>query len=316
VTAAPMTHRRVVAAALVGSLAGVLGYTAWRLPREHAGLPGVAHQALTLAVPAWHTLEPVNEVVYGSRGFDTFGETFILLAAVLGVGLVSRAREPRRGFMGERSAAARERPAAPAGAGDGAEEQAALAAEAEEQGRRRGPLTPDSEPLGERRAERAEGMTVVVRGGVRVLAPVLAVAGVYLAAWGYSPGGGFPAGGVLFGVVLLAYAALGYRRISGVVRPDTVETLEMAGAALIIATEAGGLVWRGSFSANFLPLSQVGTIPGGGVLQVFSGGELIEVATGLTLATFGLLGMLHDWAAGDDAEGGGDRSGRRGRSAS
>jgi multicomponent Na+:H+ antiporter subunit B len=36
------------------------------------------------------------------------------------------------------------------------------------------------------------------------------------------------------------------------------------------------------------------------VLQAFSGSELIEVASGLTLAVFGLLGMRHDWASDED----------------
>jgi multicomponent Na+:H+ antiporter subunit B len=152
---------------------------------------------------------------------------------------------------------------------------------------------------------------VVVRGAVRVIAPVLAVAGCYLVAWGYSPGGGFPGGAVLAGVVLLAYVSLGYRRIDKVVRPGLVEPIELAGALLIVLIELGGLVFKGSFSASFLTLGRSGTIPSGGILQAFSGSEFVEVGTGLTLAIFGLLGMAHDWAPDDrgapgaqDAEGG------------
>ena len=136
---------------------------------------------------------------------------------------------------------------------------------------------------------------------MRVAAPVLATAGLYLVAWGYSPGGGFPGGAVALGVVLLAYVALGYRRIEPVIRPDVVEPLELAGALAILALEVMGLVLKGSFSANFLPLGPVGTIRSGGILQAFSGSELIEVGTGLTLAIFGLLGMGHDWSD-DQAE--------------
>ena len=78
----------------------------------------------------------------------------------------------------------------------------------------------------------------------------------------------------------------------------------MGGALLIIILELLGLVFKGSFSANFLPLGQPQTIPSGGILQAFSGSELIEVATGLTLATFALLGMAHDWSPdeGDDED--------------
>src|SRR5437588_10385455 len=66
------------------------------LPRDGAPLPGVARYALQIALPKWHTTEPVNEIVYGTRGFDTFGETFILLAAVVGVVVLSRSKERRR----------------------------------------------------------------------------------------------------------------------------------------------------------------------------------------------------------------------------
>ena len=45
--------------------------------------PAIARYALEIALPQWHITEPVNEVVYGTRGFDTFGETFLLLAAVV-----------------------------------------------------------------------------------------------------------------------------------------------------------------------------------------------------------------------------------------
>ena len=60
-------------------------------------------------------------------------------------------------------------------------------------------------------------MTVVVRNAVRVVLPILAVAGLYLVTWGYSPGGGFPGGAVILGVLLLVYASYGRRKISKVI---------------------------------------------------------------------------------------------------
>jgi multicomponent Na+:H+ antiporter subunit B len=293
-------HRRLAGSVLVGVMAVILGATVWSLPREHASLPAVAREALTVALPKWHTLEPVNEVVYGTRGFDTFGETFLLLAAVVGIGLIARRREPRRGFIGEAAAGSEEQQESDPPEGKGPDEKRASQAESEELGRSRGPMTPDNEPLGTRVPEHAQGMSVIVRGGVRVVAPVLGVAGLYLVAWGYSPGGGFPGGGVILGLVLLAYVSLGYNRIKRVIRPDLLEPIEMGGALLIVLIEFLGLVFKGSFSANFLPLGQPQTIPSGGILQAFSGGELMEVATGLTLATFALLGMAHDWSPDED----------------
>lgn len=295
-------HRRFVGAVLVASMGVILGATVVGLPREHAALSHVAREALAVALPKWHTLEPVNEVVYGTRGFDTFGETFLLLAAVVGIGLIARPREPRRGFIGEAAAGVHEQDQADPDEGKGPDERRAARAEAAELGQMGGPMTPDVEPLGTPAPERAQGMSVVVRGGVRVMAPILAVTGLYLVAWGYSPGGGFPGGGVILGLVLLAYVSLGYRRIRGVIRPGLLELIEMLGALAIIAIGVLGLIYRGSFSANFLPLGQPQTIPSGGILQVFSGSELVEVATGLTLATFALLGMTHDWSPDEDQD--------------
>ncbi len=84
--------------------------------------------------------------------------------------------------------------------------------------------TPDATPLGTPAPETAEAMTVVVRTAIRVVLPILAVAGLYLVAWGYSPGGGFPGGAVLLGVLLLVYAGYGRRKISKVIRPALLET--------------------------------------------------------------------------------------------
>jgi multicomponent Na+:H+ antiporter subunit B len=289
-------HRRALGGVLCASVAVILGATVWGLPREHVDLPRVAREALTVALPKWHTLEPVNEVVYGTRGFDTFGETFLLLAAVVGIGVIARRREPRRGFIGEEAAGSHEQAVADLNDEGGPAERRAARAEKEELGRTLGPLTPDAERLGTPTPEHAQAMSVIVRGGVRVVAPVLAVAGLYLVAWGYSPGGGFPGGAVVLGLALLAYVSLGYGRIRRVIRPGLLEPLEMAGALLIIGLGVLGLILKGSFSANFLPLGQAQTIPSGGILQAFSASELIEVATGLTLATFALLGMAHDWS--------------------
>ncbi|MDP9075591.1 MAG: sodium:proton antiporter [Actinomycetota bacterium] len=293
------SHRRALGAVLAAGTAATLAVAVLHLPRGHVPLPDVARYALQVSLPSWHITEPVNEVVYGTRGFDTFGETFLLLAAVVGITTITRRREARRGFIGEELAGWREGARLDRKGGKSARPAVqARRAEQAEEGHGEGPETPDAEPLGMAGPERAATMTVVVRGGVRVAAPLLATAGLYLVAWGYSPGGGFPGGAVMLGVVLLAYVSLGYRRVEPVIRPDVVEPLELAGALAILVIELAGLVLKGSFSANFLPLGPVGTIRSGGILQAFSGSELIEVSTGLTLAVFGLLGMGHDW--GDD----------------
>jgi multicomponent Na+:H+ antiporter subunit B len=298
-------HRSAVGWLLTAAVAAILVVTVWNLPRGDDPLPAIARYALVEALPDWHTTEPVNEVVYGTRGFDTFGETFLLLAAVVGVSLVCRAREPRRGFIGEEVAGRREQRTVeehepPASA----TERDARRAEAGEEGDRREarPVTPDNAPLGTAGPETAEAMTVVVRTGVRFVAPVLTTAGLYLVAWGYSPGGGFPGGTVMLGVALLAYVSLGYRRVEPVLRPGVMEPLELAGAMAIVLIGVLGLALTGSFMANFLPLGPPQTIRSGGILQAFSVSELVEVAIGLILVVFGLLGMGHDWTP-DDGDG-------------
>ncbi|MGI9004793.1 MAG: MnhB domain-containing protein [Streptosporangiaceae bacterium] len=309
-------HRRWLGALLTSGMAVTLTAAMAGLPREHAALPAVARYALEVALPRWGETEPVSEIVYGTRGFDTFGETFLLLAAVVSVILITRSREPRRGYFGESAAGAREQAESDPQQPADASEREARTAERREQGEpdplhQAGPATPDAVPLGTPAPETAAAMTVVTRTAIRLALPLLAVAGLYLAASGYSPGGGFPAGAVLVGVLLLAYAAFGRRRIARVVRPGLLEGIELGGATAIVVTELLGLLLRGSFSANWLPLAAPQTILSGGIAQLFSGSELIEVGTGLAIVIFALIGMGHDWTPDERAADGGSDAGHR-----
>ena len=296
-------HRPAIGLVLAVAVVAIVALAVVGQPGDHAPLPAMARYAMLTALTRWHTTEPVNEIVYGSRGFDTFGETFLLLAAVIGIGTITRGKEPRKGFVGEEVAGHREQASAdPDEGADVGESEARRAEEEEHSESDERPETPDDEGLGIIGPEPAPAMTVIVRGSARVASPLLLIAGIFLAAWGYSPGGGFPAGAVVLGVVLLAYVAYGYRKVRQVVRPEIVEPLEMAGALAIVGVELLGLIFKGSFSANWLPLGPVETIRSGGILQAFSGAELIEVSTGLTLAIFGLIGMGHDWTPDEPDE--------------
>jgi len=303
-------HRPWLAAILTGGAGAAVAVAVAGLPREGTPLPAIAREALRIALPRWHITEPVNEIVYGTRGFDTFGETFLLLAAVVSVLVLTRGREPRTGFVGESEAGRREQDEIdPRQVATDDRERLAREAERREIPDEGEPPPdhgdPDGDPLGSREPERAEAMTVVVRTAVRVVAPALAIAGLYLVAWGFAPGGGFPAGAVVVGVVLLLYAGFGHRRIRAVVGAETLELIELLGAIAIVVTGLLGFLLRGSFLAQFLPLGPPRTIRSGGILQVFSFGELFEVSTGLALAIFGLLGMRHDWSPDlDEVDGG------------
>jgi multicomponent Na+:H+ antiporter subunit B len=289
-------HRPWAALTLTGATAGALLIGLLGLPRDGAALSAVARRSLDIALPVWGQADPVNEIVYGSRGFDTFGETFILLAAVVAVSTLARAREARGEYVGEATAGREEQAEIdPHGDARPQDEEARRAEEAEEHGTE--PLPdPDSIPLGTRAPERSEAMSVVVRVAARAAAVILAVAAIYLGAWGYSPGGGFPAGAAMAGVALLFYAALGHRAVNRLVRPAILEPAEVVGALAIIAIGLVGLADKGALFANWVPLAQPQTILAGGTNQPYSAAEFVEVASGLTIAIFALLGMGHDWA--------------------
>ena len=182
-------------------------------------------------------------------GFDTFGETFLLLAAVISV--MALARAARAGASASTSARsvagrreqARGRPAAGADPSRRGHAQAERNEQPEALGRHAvaggSTADPDDEPLGRPRARAGRGDDASSSGRGPRRRAVLAVGGIYLAAWGYSPGGGFPAGAVLLGV----HPALRRARLragaAGSVRSGSVlEPLELAGAAAIIAIEA------------------------------------------------------------------------------
>jgi multicomponent Na+:H+ antiporter subunit B len=297
-------HRPWLALGLIVGVAAVLAIGLLDLPREAAALPAIARRALDIALPTWGQTEVVSEIVYGSRGWDTFGETFLLLAAVVSVTTLTRSPEARSEYVGE-STAGRDEQAQfdPSGEGDSGESQARRAERQEADDEREAAPDADRDPLGSTAPERAVAMTVVVRVAARIVAVVLAVTAVYLAAWGYTPGGGFPAGAAVAGVAVLLYAALGHRAVRAAVRPGLLEPVELAGAAAIIVIGLLGLLLKGSMFANFLTLAEPATIRAGGTNQLFSGSELIEVATGLTIAIFSLLGMRHDWAPDEEDEG-------------
>lgn len=299
------THRIGVGVVLVAGFGAVLVAAMAGIPGADAPLSAIARYALEISLPLWGLTDPVNTIVYGTRGFDTFGETFLLLAAVICVIVLARTKEPRTGFLGEHEAGEREqREVDPTKERRTADERRSRQAEQREEGYRagQGPATPDRVPLGTPGPELAQGMTVVVRVGIRVVLPILAVCGLYLVAWGYAPGGGFPGGAVILGVVLLAYAAVGYARIRGLVRQSALEVVELTGALVIIGTQLLGLRLRGSLGANWLPLTPPQTIRSGGVVQLFSAAELVEVATGLIIVVFALLGTRHDWAPDEDGD--------------
>lgn len=298
---APGGRRRPWSAlAIVGVLVAVFVVGLVDLPRGHAPLPQVGRHAMQIALPDWGQTEVVSAIIYGARGFDTFGETFLLLAAVVSAITVCRAKERRHEYVGEENSG-RLPTGRDVGAKHDGSSQRARTAEHDEEHDSQPVDNYDDAPLGTRGPERATGMSVVARVGARVAAVILSVSGIYLAAWGFTPGGGFPAGAIIAGVMLLLYASLGHRAVRAM-RPTVLEPIELAGGVAIIVLGVLGIVLQGSMFANFLPLAQPQTIRAGGIEQLYSGAELVEVASGLVIAIFSLLGMRHDWAPADQED--------------
>jgi multicomponent Na+:H+ antiporter subunit B len=289
--------RRTAAVVLGGLTAAALAAALVDLPGDRAPIPAIARTAVDGAINTWHTPETVNAIVYGWRATDTFGETFLLLAAVIAVAVITRRRERRRVYLQEERLAQHEQER------EGEHAHAMSSAERAEQGEGNERADDDDGSIGRRERVRSQPMTIVVRGAALAVLPVVAVAGVEIAVLGFTPGGGFPAGAVLTGVTLLAYVAFGYGAVRRVVNPPVLEVGELAGAFLIVALGVAGLVAKGHFFANSLPLAGTGTIFGGGLLQAFSISELVEVSTGLAIVIFSILAMENEWAGQDD-EGG------------
>ena len=303
-TAAPPRRRKVTAAVLLAGTAACLAVAFLDLPREGADIPAIARDAMTQALPEWHHTEVVSVVVYGTRAFDTFGETFLLLAAVVGVMVVSRGRERRRVFLQEERLGRREQEEARRIAGTSGARPHPQAEHAEDVEQGEADEEEGTLGIGAGGPVSEQAMTVVVRTGARTVLPLLAVAGAFLLFSPWAPGGGFPAGGVLTGVVLLAYAAFGYGAVRRVVRPGPLETVEMAGAGAIILLGVLGLVLDGSFFANWLPLGVPKSVHAGGILQFFSMSELLEVGAGLLIVVFSLVAMEREWTEGDQEDSG------------
>ena len=204
-------------------------------------------------------------MVYGSRGFDTFGETFMLLAAVVSVTLLSPGPGTAAEYVGEARRVTGNRPRSTrrsqptrSGGNRSAERQ-------EDDAPGDADRTAARPAIGFRSAVRSSGAGRgddrgdprggPGRGGVPVRGRDL-------------PGGlgiharaaAFPAARPDRRAVLL-YAALGHRgSTSG--PADVLEPVELAAASVSSRSGCGGLMRHGSMFANFLPLAEPGNHPG------------------------------------------------------
>ena len=124
----------------------------------------------------------------------------------------------------------------------------------------------------------------VVRAlGAALVGPTLLL-GLYIVTHGQlTPGGGFQAGVLLAGALLLVYVAGQVAAVQRVRPMSLVEVAEAAGAAAYALLGLSGLVFAAAVLENFLPLGTTGNLLSGGTIPLLSVGVGVEVTGAVTL---------------------------------
>jgi multicomponent Na+:H+ antiporter subunit B len=127
----------------------------------------------------------------------------------------------------------------------------------------------------------SEAVTLVCRAfGVFTL-----LFGLYVALHATStPGGGFQGGVIIASGFLLAYLGEGYPGWRKLIRSEWLDAVEAGGAALFVACGVAGPVVGAPFMTNVLSLGTFGS--------VWSGGLMVVINVGVTLAVAGGFGVL------------------------
>lgn len=134
------------------------------------------------------------------------------------------------------------------------------------------------------------GRTVFPRSDAIVLICRLAalttfVFGLYVALHATTtPGGGFQGGVIIASSAVLIYLGEGYRGWRFVIRSEVMDAIEGVGAALYALAGLAPMLVGAPFLTNRLPLGQLG--------DVFSGGLMLVLNAGVTLAVTGGFAVL------------------------
>ncbi|HET6963904.1 MAG TPA: MnhB domain-containing protein [Acidimicrobiales bacterium] len=112
-----------------------------------------------------------------------------------------------------------------------------------------------------------------------LMVPVVLLAGLWLAAYGYvTPGGGFQ-GGVAVGCAgALLWTSTSYRRYQKLTPSSVLDAVEGFGAGAYVVIGVIGLGLDGAFLANFLPLGTSGTLASAGSIGLLNWASALEVA--------------------------------------
>jgi multicomponent Na+:H+ antiporter subunit B len=114
--------------------------------------------------------------------------------------------------------------------------------------------------------------------GLALVGPVF-VLGAYVVTHGQiTPGGGFQGGVVLAAAALIAFLAGEYVAFKVIAPHAMVEAGEAAGAAGFALVGLGGLIFAGTFFANFIALGTPGSFLSSGTIPISNLAVGIEVA--------------------------------------
>ena len=216
-----------------------------------------------IGVTERHATDLVTALNFDFRGFDTFGEEFILFASVLGVVLILREMRGEDKRPSEQEA--KEHTFAGA-----SEALRALA-------------------LGLIPGLTALGVYIVVHGAITpgggFQGGVILAIGVYIVVHGQlTPGGGFQGGVILATGPLAVFLAGRYLRMKALAPQTLVEIGDALGAAGYGLVGLSGLVFVGVFFKNFLPQGIPGHLLSAGQIDVASVAVGLEVTGAFLVA--------------------------------
>lgn len=117
-----------------------------------------------------------------------------------------------------------------------------------------------------------------------VATPVVILAGLWLAAYGYvTPGGGFQGGVAVAAGGALLWASTTYRNYNRLTPAPLFDAVEGVGASAYVIVGLVGLGMEGAYLANFLPLGSSGSLASAGSIGLLNWAAALEVAAAFLL---------------------------------